>query len=941
MLPILCLEIDNRLKVPVRKTYLIGARRQMGKLFKIMAVATVVLIIAAPSASATPDINCPAYYYDGSYQYMQCTTIPPGYWSGAVFSGSYGWTPVKYYCKDENTIMCVQYCPFFAGTNNGVTASISPPSGYICHSSQGVIEDSSCDPDCAGKECGTDGCGGTCGSCGAGENCIGGQCIPSCTPNCSGKECGSNGCGGSCGTCAAGEYCSGFQCEALCTPSCTGKECGCDGCGGECGPCPDGEYCSGFQCKPLCIPNCAGKQCGADGCGGDCGPCAVDDFCTGKGECLPLCQPTCLGKDCGDNGCGESCGSCECGEACTGFSCQFVACKEKECGDDGCGGSCGNCQPWTSCGEDGLCLPNDVDADGVPDMLDNCQDAPNANQSDEDGDEIGDACDSDDDGDGVPDDVEQDGCVLLGDCDGDGVGDLLDNCIVDANADQADTDVDGVGDVCDSDMDNDGVENDDDNCPYTLNPTQQDIDGDGLGDVCDEDLDGDGVADLDDNCPEIPNSEQEDLDLDGLGDACDADDDQDSIVDSLDNCPAVYNPTQTDTDGDGDGDLCDDDDDDDGLSDEEEAAIGTDPLNPDTDGDGFTDKEEDEAGTSPLAANDHPGYERPENPEFRGGCMTSHGGSNGSAFLVLALTLAVGFLIISRRRRRHPMALFVVGLTFYLLASSALPVHASSTVRNRFIGLTDGEFSLLNAENLGKWTPAIRTAYFFDYGLVQMHSQVSGEYIDVVEMQHSLVTTMGTGFSDWFDLMVAVPTTISRKTGEGFSELEGARLGDITLLGKIGVVADLTRVGTKFAVAPYLVLPTGSPDHLQGLGHVGVGARFILSHWFIENSLRFDTEVGGEYSEGSGYFKSISGSSMRLGASISYRKDWFRLHASVASFAQVEAFADSVSGEGNLLFGGQFGGFTFDIGTAATVREPAGHPVVSAIVTLGYVPWRD
>ena len=53
------------------------------------------------------------------------------------------------------------------------------------------------------------------------------------------------------------------------------------------------------------------------------------------------------------------------------------------------------------------------------------------------------------------------------------------------NADQADQDGDGIGDACDDDRDGDGRDNGDDNCPLEPNADQVDSDGDGLGDACD------------------------------------------------------------------------------------------------------------------------------------------------------------------------------------------------------------------------------------------------------------------------------------------------------------------------------------------------------------------------------------------------------------------------------------------------------------------------
>ncbi len=70
------------------------------------------------------------------------------------------------------------------------------------------------------------------------------------------------------------------------------------------------------------------------------------------------------------------------------------------------------------------------------------------------------------------------------DSDGDGVFDGGDNCPLVPNSNQTDSDGDGVGNACEPDDDNDGVLDADDNCPFTYNPDQADRDGDGVGDAC-------------------------------------------------------------------------------------------------------------------------------------------------------------------------------------------------------------------------------------------------------------------------------------------------------------------------------------------------------------------------------------------------------------------------------------------------------------------------
>lgn len=72
------------------------------------------------------------------------------------------------------------------------------------------------------------------------------------------------------------------------------------------------------------------------------------------------------------------------------------------------------------------------------------------------------------------------------------------------------------------DDDGDGILNYLDNCPQTPNTDQSDVDDDGVGDLCDDE-DNDGVIDILDNCPNLYNPGQEDADLDGIGNSCDID----------------------------------------------------------------------------------------------------------------------------------------------------------------------------------------------------------------------------------------------------------------------------------------------------------------------------------------------------------------------------------------------------------------------------------
>jgi hypothetical protein len=77
------------------------------------------------------------------------------------------------------------------------------------------------------------------------------------------------------------------------------------------------------------------------------------------------------------------------------------------------------------------------------------------------------------------------GAPPVGDADNDGDLDNADNCPNDFNPDQSNQDGDALGDACDPDDDGDGVNDTADNCPIDANPDQADNDHDGIGNACD------------------------------------------------------------------------------------------------------------------------------------------------------------------------------------------------------------------------------------------------------------------------------------------------------------------------------------------------------------------------------------------------------------------------------------------------------------------------
>jgi hypothetical protein len=208
----------------------------------------------------------------------------------------------------------------------------------------------------------------------------------------------------------------------------------------------------------------------------------------------------------------------------------------------------------------------DLDGDGVPDVIDNC-DEPNPDQADCDGNGIGDICDISNwvGGGGHQSDIDcnwngvLDSCELSSetDCDGNGVLDICDN----AGGDDEDCNANGTPD----------------NCEIDGNP-ELDCDGNGVPDECD--VDEDPAIDCNDNgvpdiC-DIADGTSPDADNNGIPDECefdplcdlDGDNTPESQAEGIlmiinywecpdsPDCPADYTG-QGDFDGDGDVDVDD------------------------------------------------------------------------------------------------------------------------------------------------------------------------------------------------------------------------------------------------------------------------------------------------------------------------------------------------------------------------------------------------
>lgn len=119
----------------------------------------------------------------------------------------------------------------------------------------------------------------------------------------------------------------------------------------------------------------------------------------------------------------------------------------------------------------------------------------------------------------------------IGDRDGDGIKDDVDQCPDEPEDFDGFQDQDGCPDP---DNDNDGILDKDDRCPNEPEDRDGDEDEDGCPENSDGDRDGDGILDSVDKCPDDPEDKDGFQDQDGCPDP---DNDQDGIPDKVDLCP--------------------------------------------------------------------------------------------------------------------------------------------------------------------------------------------------------------------------------------------------------------------------------------------------------------------------------------------------------------------------------------------------------------------
>jgi len=191
------------------------------------------------------------------------------------------------------------------------------------------------------------------------------------------------------------------------------------------------------NCPMLYNPNQANSDGDAygdacDNCPDDTNPDQADTDNDGFGDVCDLCPGFDDNDDVDNDNWPDSCDNCP----------NIYNSNQADGDNDSLGDACDNCPTEYN--------PDQIDNDGddFGNECDNCPDDNNPEQEDNDLDGLGDPCDPDDDDDGILDDGDNSGVIGDNYCTGGETVDCDDNCQFDENPDQEDNDGDGVGDIC-------------------------------------------------------------------------------------------------------------------------------------------------------------------------------------------------------------------------------------------------------------------------------------------------------------------------------------------------------------------------------------------------------------------------------------------------------------------------------------------------------------
>lgn len=640
---------------------------------------------------------------------------------------------------------------------------------------------------------------------------------------------------------------------------------------------------SAAQCDPLTLDpggdaDCDGVLNEDDNCPCVSNPDQSDEDNNGWGDacpCRPLPLAVCEGSAQPPNGDAD----------CDGVlnridNCECVANQNQtDDNNNGIGDSC-ECIPVDPNECDSTDPLGDPDCDGIPSSRDNCGCVPNPDQTDENGNGIGDVCEScepmpldecldtelpltgDADCDGIPNGrdlcpcVANDGSACLcvpvtlelcdptnlpkfGDADCDGVLNQDDNCACIPNTDQTNSGGSGAGDACEpcdiktlpaaGDWDGDGYANAVDTCPCASNPTQDYIDiCDAPNVPCEEldlpdngDFDGDGLSNGEDNCKCVSNADQADGDDDGVGDVCD-------------NCAELANPDQLDDNDNDIGDACDctlplpdgtcdetckepgQDTDEDGLLDEDDNCFCV--ANPDQ-----LDIDDDGIGdacdadiTGQLAGG--------------GGCVTTPPESPTHSlpvgFWLLLVASACG--IWSWRRGR---SIKMILLVLLLNAALVVPSAKAETFDAQFYNPATGTRNLLV-------TFGADPGYHLDYSIgFQVAYARNPLVLKLGDNEDPVLKDLVTGYLgmslsllDFMQFALTVPVNLYVGGEFDAKDLSKLTMGDILLHAKITLVHPDWTNGFGLALVPTVIFPTGNADNFTGSGDFGTILRLALDY---------------------------------------------------------------------------------------------------------------